>query len=150
MQNLPKINRGFTLIEVLIVMAILSILTTLGYFVAIDFYKSYAFNSERDIIVSILQKARSQSLSNINQSAHGVYFDNLNSRYVIFQGVTYAARNAALDENLAYAPGINHSGLVEISFFQLSGDSSASGSMNLSDGKRNTTISVNSEGQINW
>src|ERR1039458_2199647 len=71
-----RTTNGFTLIEVLVVMGILAILSTMGYLITIDFYKSYAFNAERDTIVSLLQKARAASLSNINESPHGVYFDD--------------------------------------------------------------------------
>lgn len=129
------------------VITILAVLSTLGYLVTIDFYKSYAFNSERDTIVAILQKARSQSLANINESAHGVHFDQ--GQYVIFQGSAYDI-NSGLNQRLSAASGIGHSGIIDVVFAQLSGDVNPSGNLFLNDGQRSAVISINREGQINW
>jgi prepilin-type N-terminal cleavage/methylation domain-containing protein len=148
-------DSGFTLIEVLVVLGILTILSTLGYLVTIDFYKSYAFNSERDTLVSILQKARTQSLSNINQSPHGVYMDGLN--YLIFQGSSYVSRVPSFDRSIPVFPGISivpQAPLpplpLQVVFTQLSGDPDTAGNIVLTDGKRTATIFLNSGGQINW
>lgn len=140
--------KGFTLIEVLIVIAILAGLAGLGLFVSIDFYKSYAFHSERNIVVSIIQKVRSQSLANINESKHGVYFGTNN--YVIFQGENYASRNATYDEIIQANSLVSHSGLTEIVFDQLTGLPAATASIVLSDGLRSSTISIGNEGRIDW
>ena len=135
------------MVEVLVVIGILAVLSTLGYLVAIDFYKSYAFNAERDTIVAILQKARSQSLANINESAHGVHFEP--GQYVIFQGIAYNS-GALFNQALPASFGITHSGIIDVLFTQLSGDANSSGNLILSDGKRTAVISINKEGQINW
>jgi len=142
-----KTGAGFTLIEILAVIGILAVLGTFGYLVTIDFYKSYAFNAERNAIVAILQKARSQSLANINQFPHGVHFDS--DQYVIFQGSVYDSGNS-FNQKIPAAFGITHSGIIDVVFAQLSGDASPGGNLILSDGKRLTTISINNEGRINW
>jgi prepilin-type N-terminal cleavage/methylation domain-containing protein len=142
-----KDNIGFTLIEIIVVIGILGILSSLGYLVTMDFYKSYAFNAERDTIVAILQKTRSQSLANINESSHGVHFGS--GQYVIFQGLAYNSGDA-FNQAILSSFAITHSGLTDVVFTQLSGDASPSGSLILSDGKRSAAIFINSEGQINW
>ena len=133
--------------EILVVTGILAVLGTFGYLVTVDFYKSYAFNAERDTIVAILQKARSRSLANINESAHGVHFDP--AQYVIFQGDAYGS-GAPFNQALPASFGITHSGVIDVVFAQLSGNANLSGNLILSDGKRSETISINNEGRINW
>lgn len=139
---------GFTLIEILMVAAIIVFLAGLGLFFGIDFYKNYAFYSERNILVGILEKARNQALNNIGQSNHGVYFQT--SNYVIFQGNSYASRNSAYDQIIPASSLINRSGLQEIVFNQLNGESSATGDVILSGGNHTSIISINNEGGINW
>jgi prepilin-type N-terminal cleavage/methylation domain-containing protein len=140
--------KGFTIYEVLIALAILTGLASLGLFVSFDFYKSYAFYSERNIVIGIIQKARSQSLANINESKHGLYLEN--DRYTIFQGENYASRNPVYDEIIQANPLVVNSGLREVVFDQLSGNPSAAGTIVLNDGIRSLTISVENEGRINW
>ncbi len=142
--------KGFTLLELLIVIALIAVISTLGLLVGMDFYRTYAFSYERQVVVSALEKARNQALSNINQARHGVYFAGGN--YVIFQGLTYASRNMAFDQVISASPALSHSGMQEVVFSQLSGDAVVTGSpLQLSDGlTHNVTISINSEGQINW
>jgi prepilin-type N-terminal cleavage/methylation domain-containing protein len=135
-------NYGFTLMEILVVMGIMVVLSTLGLLVGLDFYKSYAFNSERDLVVSMLQKARNQSLANINQKEHG--FRVVGNNYEIYEV------GGGDVQTFQKHPGIN-SADVDVRFEQLSGDSYIfSGNIVLDDGKRAATISVNSEGRINW
>src|SRR5690242_12740236 len=75
---------GFTLIEMLVAMAVLAVVIKLGLFLSLDFYKGTSYRSEKDVIISVLQKARSQSMNNIDQVQHGVHFtDPL--KYIIFQ-----------------------------------------------------------------
>lgn len=150
--KLPKISnsKGFTLIELLIAMAIFSGLGVLGLFVGIDFYKSSNFNSERNLIVGILQKARNQSLANINEAKHGVYFKD--DEYIIFQGENYLSRASVYDEIIKVSSGIGHQGLSEVVFEQLTGNPGAIGNIILSDiaSQRSSTISIQNEGRINW
>ncbi|MBI5401534.1 prepilin-type N-terminal cleavage/methylation domain-containing protein [Candidatus Wolfebacteria bacterium] len=142
------LNKGLTLIEILITTAIITVIFSLGLVFGIDFYKNYAFHSERDVIVSVLEKARSQALNNINQKAHGVYFSGAN--YVIFQGNSYVERNPLFDLIIPKSYSVILSGLNEIVFSRLSGESNASGTITVSGDGRASDISINNEGQINW
>ena len=142
-------NNGFTLIEILVVIGILVILSSLGLLVSLDFYRSYAFNSERDLLVAALQKARSQSMANINQSAHGVQV-NSGAEYVIFEGSAYSAGNAA-NFSMPADPSVSSSGDSEIVFEQLSGKVAAQKQVTLTDPKgRSAQITINPEGGIEW
>jgi len=153
---------GFTLIEVVISIAVLAVILVLGLFVSFDFYKSYAFNSEKNIIVSVLQKARNQSLDNINQTRHGVHFSNP-LEYIIFecksgnpQCTDYAT---GADTSKNFPPVVHMYGVsipntpFDVIFDQLSGDCVSSNCplpINVNANGKTQTVSVNSEGQIDW
>jgi len=141
-------NFGFTLIEILIAIGILTIILSFGYLISFDFYKNYALQSEKDLLVSILRKARSQALNNVGAAPHGVYIDN--ASYTIFYGNSYVSRDSQYDENIKKAPGINLSGLNEIVFAPLTATSTASGTIVLNNGTGSFSIDVNYEGRINW
>ena len=142
-------KKGFSLIELLIVVAIIVVISGLGLFVSLDFYKTYALSSERDIVIGILMKARNKAANNFNQSAHGVFVDP--DGYTIFQGSSYASRNTSYDEFVKRNNSITASGLSEIVFEQLTGGLTTSeGDVTLSNNVKSINISLNNEGRINW
>ena len=151
---LPKISTlrthersGFTLVEILIVTALLASLGGLAVVVSMATYRSYTFLSEQDLLISLLQKARSQSLNNLNQAPHGVYLDM--DAYTLFEGSNYARRDQAQD--LSFSRNSNYflNGLTEIVFAQISA-TTTSGEIILDDHIHpKATISLNYEGQIN-
>src|SRR3989338_4178929 len=132
-------KRGFTLVEIVVVF---------GLFLSIDFYRSYAFRAERDMLISVLQKARSQALNNIRETPHGVRLED--DSYILFQGSSYAAADHGFDQVVGAAPSISHTGLSEIVFTQLSGGANASGTIDVTDGLRTISISINNAGRISW
>ena len=141
-------NKGFTIVEVLMATAILIILAGLGLFLGFDFYQSYAFSSERSSLISILEKARGLSMTNVNEAKHGVYF--LPDSYVIFQGDSYVSRNSIYDEIISASSLVSRSGAEEIIFESLTGSPVATGSIVLYDGVRSFTIQIADEGRISW
>ncbi len=154
-------KRGFTLIEILIVIGIMTLLGGMALIVSMDNYHAYAFRAERDTLVSLLQKARSQSMSNIclgtagsctNGKTHGVYVSA--GQYTVFQGPTYATRDTVVDE-IYPVRGVDvqkkSGSLTEVVFSQLSGDVLLPGYITLlnSDGHVSTTT-ITSQGSITW
>lgn len=147
-------HRGFTLIEIIIVTAILGIILSLGLFIGVDFFRSYSLRSEENVIVSVLQKARGQSINNINEKKHGVHFEvSPDLKYIIFEGPSYDPSNPT-NTIIKSAYGITISGLpIDIIFEQLSGNCVSCASpveIKVNDGVREYAIKINSEGQIDW
>lgn len=152
-------NTGFTLIEVLIVLGIFSVLGGIGVFASLDTYRGYAFRSERDTLVSLLAKARSESMSNICLGAgcvggktHGVLVTA--DEYILFQGISSTMRNQDVDERVPIVYRglmVASSSLVEVVFSQLSGDVAATGTITLIDAVgHNSVIGISQEGRISW
>src|SRR3989344_9280246 len=65
---------GFTLTEILVVVGIFALLMSFSLVVSLDIYRGDSFRAEQDFVISILQKARSQSINNINETSHGIRF----------------------------------------------------------------------------
>jgi len=149
-----KSGAGFTLIEIIVVMGLLTAIAGLASFASFDTWHGYTFRGERNLLISILQEARSQSVNNIclgtgcdDGRPHGVHIEN--DKYIIFQGSAYDPADP-LNQNIDASNSINHAGLTDVVFSQLSGSASPSGDIILSDSQRSATISINSEGRINY
>ena len=162
MLNVKSKSLGFTLVEILITIVILVVIFSFGLFISFDFYRSYASHSEKNIIVSVLQKARNQSLSNINQTRHGVYFSDPLT-YTIFecpsltpQCTSYTA-DPSTDVTINPSYGVSVTGTpFEVVFDQLNGSCVTTNCLTTplsitinADGKTQV-ITVNSEGRIDW
>ena len=142
-----KTGEGFTLMEILIVISLFFILAGFGLAISMDAYRSFNFASDRDLLVSLLQKARSQSLNNVNQSPHGVYIAA--ASYVLFQGSNYISRDQSEDLIFPHSADLSLSGLPEVIFTPLSATTSA-GNIILDDHIHpQSAISLNGQGQIN-
>lgn len=149
-------NRGFTLTEILIVMALISVVAGLSTIMSMDNYHSYSFSNERDLIVAVLHKARSQAINNMCLGAgctdgrpHGVHI--VGNQYTVFQGPTFAGRDSAVDEIVRANAPVTLTGATDVIFSQLSGSASSTASITISDATAHTsTITINSEGQISW
>lgn len=137
---------GFTIVELLVVLAIFGALMAMGLFFDFTFYRGSSFSSDIDVFASILQRARARAINNINESKHGVYIDSGN--YILFQGNDYNSRIVAFDQPISRNSGVALS-VSEIVFSQLSGDATFEGDITISGSGKTATISLNYEGLIN-
>ncbi len=144
---------GFTLIEVLVVLTLLSMILGSTLFFTADTYQRTAFLSERDSLISVLQTARTKALNNVNQSEHGVaLYPNGYSGYVVFEGHTLANSDISSRTYIASSYDVTIDGVSpnEIVFEQLSGNASYDGQIILEDTNRMATtgVFINHEGAI--
>lgn len=149
-------KRGFTLIEILVVIALITVIASIGIMAGIDSYQRFLFRSNVDTAVSLLQKARSSAIHNMNETSHGVYFcDPSNSKFVLFRTPSdYVSRDIVHDFNVEKSKAVTITSCStpdpdEIVFTQLSATTTP-GNITLSDGVRNALIEINYEGGINW
>ena len=80
---------GFTLVEILFVLAIILILLTLVVSGFASFKKSEALDLDKQMVVETLEQARDQTLASYNASQYGVHFAS--SSITLFTGSSYSA-----------------------------------------------------------
>jgi len=132
------------------VMALFSILMILGLFMTSDTLRSAFARSDKAVVVSFLDHARSRSLGNISQSSWGVCY--VAPDYIVFKG-TLCQTSAAVESapaSLSVAQESNFSDTFPtIVFTQLSATATPSTIAFVQDG-RATAITINYEGAIIW
>ncbi len=146
-------HRGFTLTEILIVISILALLSTLILSFFVDYRNKYGLTQDTDLIVQLLYKARNDSVVSNGSSAFGVHFAS--TSIVTFKGVVYnpsdITNQTFILTTTNYIAQVSLiSGGVDIVFNQLTGETSGSGTIKLVSGATNasTTITVYPTGLI--
>lgn len=158
-------DRGFTLVEVLVVAALMAVIMGLGLMMSMDAFRGFSFRNDRDAVVAALQRARSQAINNICLGAgcddgrkHGVYFQSGSHQMIVFQikkdKTDFADRDLDADETIKFesnATKIDNASDVNVIFDQLSGNS-ADKTITLKDAAswRDAIITINSAGQIDY
>ncbi len=142
---------GFTLIEVLITLAVVAGIFAAGSFMDFSNLGRESLNTERATLISVFQKARNRAMNNIYASKHGVYIEE--NAYVIFRKFPYDNNentNERIPRNKNITITTAPSGISNIIFTQLSGEPIPTGDIILNDGVRTKTITIKSGGLIDW
>ncbi len=79
-------NKGFTFLELMIVIALLAIFTVITLPYGVGFFQSRLLDEEIDAVTNILQRAQSNAISGKDDSDWGVNFFQEEGRYEIFKG----------------------------------------------------------------
>ena len=151
---------GFTLIEILVTLAVVTALIALGLFISMDVYRGFLHRSERDTVVSLLQRARSHAMANIGQSPWG-FCKDAGGSYVVFRGASYAPDEVETSVAASGAPAITGMPQCgsppgpppnEIVFTQLSGTTTSGiPDITIKQGAAPAdTITINDQGTIIW
>lgn len=142
---------GFTLIEVLVTLALLTAVMGLGMLGTLRPLQSAGITGERDLVVSLLSRARSRAMGNDGDVPHGFCYD-ASGVYEVFKAPytsdakeEYRTKSASVSVSGVPACGSGQ----EIIFAQLSGTTSPA-EIDLSQGDASTSIQINSEGTILW
>ena len=148
-------GRGFTLIELVVVLGVLALLASCALVISMDSYTSNTFSDQELLLVTALQKARSEAMNGTCIGVcsaglpHGVHVSA--TSITIFQGSTYAAGDDTNEVIAFTSRTLQVAGVTEVVFAELSGNVSPTASITLSDSAGHTsTITVGSEGQLLW
>jgi prepilin-type N-terminal cleavage/methylation domain-containing protein len=125
-----KLNRGFTVVELLVVIVILAIISTVSWVALANYRENQTLLSTTEVIVSSLSEARSQSVSAVNDEVHGVHFTS--NSLTLFEGSQYSPSNPKNSVTVFNSSvSVSTSGLTssssDIVFEKITGRGSASG-----------------------
>lgn len=126
-------TKGFTVLEILFVLSILGILFAI---VTPQFTKmrdSQVLNSATADVLSVINKASSQSLASLDSSAYGVHFAS--DRVTLFKGTVYDQNAATNQVVLLTAPAtitaIGFGGPTSLYFERLTGTPNVYGTVTI-------------------
>lgn len=145
-------EKGFTLLEMIIVVGILAILLTLSFAAIQLFTGQVNLDTSSQQVLSTLQLARNRTLASTGEMQHGVHFET--SKYVLFEGSTYDSMDPDNQEfNLSSVEiyEINITGGDDVVYDRIRGTTSNNGNVKIrltADNTKTETILVNSSGSV--
>ncbi|MEI7688807.1 MAG: prepilin-type N-terminal cleavage/methylation domain-containing protein [Candidatus Nomurabacteria bacterium] len=162
MFNFLKINNnkykssGFTLMEILIIIAIVTVISSIVLFNLSNFRNEQDLKNAEMEIVSLLDKARQNTLSSVNSNNYSVHFEV--DKAVLFSGSIYSALDSSNEKinfnanvSIPAIDGINlGGGGNDVTFERLTGETMG-GTLILrlkSDASKQKTITINKTGLI--
>jgi prepilin-type N-terminal cleavage/methylation domain-containing protein len=143
-------TKGFTLVELVLVIAILALLIIVSLPLAINFYQARQFDVYKNGIVQTLRRAQLKAMSVEADSSFGFYISSDSKKYVLFKGNSYNTRDDAWDEVFELPDNLLISGITEVVFTKLRGIPSDTGNLSLMIDNRTETININEMGRINY
>ncbi len=146
----PKNNKGFTVVEILVVLSVLAILFSLllSVFFSLADYRAL----ERDCaeIRAYLEEARIYTQSSRLESSYGVYFNA--DEIELFRGDSWATKEESLKthqfNSFVSVSDTSLGGVDEVVFHRLFGEPSVHGEIRVSGPKREIVINLFSSGIV--
>jgi prepilin-type N-terminal cleavage/methylation domain-containing protein len=154
MKTYRENSRGFTLIEVTIVIAVLAVIAGFGMTVNLASLRSDAFLAEQAKIVTILERVRSRAMNNMHDTSHG--FCYIEPNYVIFREKDGYCQDGISSNELIFADAhiasvsdLSSATGLPLVFDRLTGNTSGA-NITITDGSKSANIVINNEGRIDW
>lgn len=127
-------SKGFTILEILFALFIITLAITIVTFSFSKLNSSQALDKSATLVVSILDEARSLTLSSVNDSQYGVNFED--SQIVLFKGSIYSSSDSSnVVTELNSLVGLRnitlYGGGTSAVFKRLTGDTDQAGTMEL-------------------
>lgn len=141
-------SRGFTLIEVLLSVVIISIIA--GF--SMPVFRSFQTRTDLELntqnVAEMLRRAQTYARGMNGNSAWGVAVSA--NTATVFKGDTYAARDTTADETATIPPNLTTSGITEVTFSKFTASPSTTGTITLTDTQTNdsNTVNLNAKGMV--
>lgn len=139
--------KGFTLIELILVLAIMLTISVMAPTFYSRFLLQNAVANTTDQMVGSLRKAQIYSMVGKQNSAWSLNYSS--NTITVYKGTDFATRNIAFDEKFSVNSNVSVSGMTDINFTRLTGVPTPSTStITISSGTNSDIITVNSQGVV--
>jgi Tfp pilus assembly protein PilE len=149
-----QIQAGFTFMEMMMVLALFIIVSSIsmmayGNLMPVTDLRESAYHLTED-----LRRAETYSRSAYNNQSWGVYVDNSQKKSTLYQGNSYATRNATFDQVYKFNSQVNitlPTSPLDMHFTRYTGFPNATGTIVFSIQSGNTqSITINSLGVVDF
>lgn len=149
MQSCKQNNRGITLLEVLLSVAIIALLAGLASPIYFSFYLRNELNVTEQTIVESIRRAQVLSQAVDGDTTWGT---NISAGEItLFRGASFVARDSGYDEVSLFLNTITASGIDEVVFEKFSGEPQRTGNIILTSSNNETrTITINAKGMLQY
>ncbi len=136
--------RGFTLIELIIVLAIIAVLGALSIPFIQSFQATSSLQTNADDIRQTFRRAQQLAVSGAHSDAWGVYVDVVGNSITLFKGSSYASRDTIFDLTTTFSDAFSLSNNFsdEVIFSQFSGTPQQFGTATITDSFTNSAVGV--------
>ncbi len=142
-------KKGFTLIELIIVVGLVIMLSSLTLPVGFNFFQESTLRDQARNLESSLRKAQAVAISGRGDANAGIKIAE--NSYIIFEGSSYENRRSSLDIIIPFSISISPGGNDEIVFEKTTGKlflPTEEALITLTFGTHVREISINSQGKI--
>jgi len=142
-------SQGFTLVELLLCVAIISLLAGLSIPVSESFNRNNDLDIATQLLASGLRRAEAYARASNTDNAWSVEVQS--STVTLFQGTSFGGRNTAYDEAFSLPGTITPSGTTEVQFSKFAATPNTSATITLTSTTNNTrTVTVNAKGMVDY
>lgn len=142
--------KGFTIIELIISMAVFTIVAIAAFPAYHAFQANSDFNSGFYTVVDVARRAQELSRAIDSNSGWGMAI-RPNHQVVLFRGTTYALRNSSSDQIFMIPLDVTSTGMSEIDFSSFWGYPSATGTITIGvPGNISRAMTANTKGTISF
>lgn len=141
-------ERGFTLIEIVLVVALIALIAGVGLQLPHLFSQSYARDADVFRLVTLFYRAETLAATGRDNAEWGVKIEG--GRGVLFRGTSYDERDATADEFIDLESRSVVGSVSEIVFKRGSGVPSEPATISLQFGNQNASIAVRAYGVIEY
>lgn len=150
-----KYKNGFTLMEILITIAIVALITGIILTTFVEFRQNKALEMDSKVVVEVLREARSRTLTSKNASQYGVHFSASAPQITLFTGNIYVDGSATNEPYTLFSTDniltiTLAGGGSDVVFSRLTGETSQSGTIVVSSPTLSKTknVTINKTGSI--